>query len=51
MAHLVEMANGKSSDGVSSLMDLEVTSYDQRSSIIVGSSEEVDKVLKILNSE
>ncbi|KAL4474676.1 hypothetical protein ABPG72_002269 [Tetrahymena utriculariae] len=49
LAHLVEMAKGKSSDGKNSLMELEITSYDQRSGIIVGSTEEVDKILSTLN--
>ncbi|EGR30678.1 hypothetical protein IMG5_126140 [Ichthyophthirius multifiliis] len=51
LAHLVEMAGGKSSDGKNSLMELEITGYDQRSEIIVGSKDEVEKVEQFLNEK
>lgn len=49
LAHLVEMAGGKANDGVNSLMELEVTSHDQRSAIIAGSAKEVEWVVETLN--
>lgn len=49
LAHLVEKAGGKSNDGVNSLMELEITSHDQRSAIIAGSSKEVEWVVETLN--
>jgi len=43
------MAGGKSSDGNINMMDVEVKSYDQRLGIIVGSEEEVERVVNFLN--
>lgn len=44
IAFLVEKAGGLSSDGEKSLMDLQITDYCQKSDIIIGSKEEVERV-------
>jgi len=44
LGFLVVKAGGKASLGKTPLLDLEVTSYDQRTDIIVGSTEEVNLV-------
>jgi fructose-1,6-bisphosphatase len=49
-AYLVEQAGGASSDGSGSLLDKKITACDQRTPIIVGSSNEVVCALKLLNS-
>lgn len=47
-AHIVENAGGKASDGTKPMLDLLPTSLHMRSPIILGSSEDVDDVLKII---
>jgi len=49
LSFLVHKAGGDSYDGKESLMELEVLSYDQRHSIIVGSVEEVQIFKQIWN--
>jgi len=47
-AYLVEQAGGKASDGTQSILDKEITDLHQRTPIIIGSKNEVDKVCKQL---
>jgi len=49
-AHLVEMCGGKTSDGVTggSLRDVKITGIDQRTPVIVGSGDEVDRFNKVV---
>ena len=48
IAFLTEKAGGKSSYGHASLLDLKITALTQKSDIIVGSAEEVERVEKYL---
>ncbi|MBI3336479.1 fructose-1,6-bisphosphatase [Candidatus Peregrinibacteria bacterium] len=47
-AYLIEQAGGASSDGRNSLLDKKITSLDQRTPIIVGSKNEVERCCKVL---
>lgn len=44
MAYLVHKAGGSSTDGTQSIMDIVVVDYSQKSSICVGSQEEIDRI-------
>lgn len=48
IAYLCEMAQGKSSDGEMSILDVPVKGYDHVHDIIIGSSEEVDRCDRFL---
>ena len=48
IAFLCEMANGSSSDGKISLMDVKCTGYNHIHDIIIGSSEEVERCVRFL---
>ena len=43
IAFLIEQANGKATNGIQDILNLEVTNIHQRSSFIFGSSEEVEE--------
>lgn len=45
---LIEKAGGKSTNGAESILDIVVTSYVMRSTLCVGSSEEVDRFQKVV---
>ena len=49
-AFLIEEAGGSSSDGKTSILDVEITSLDQRTPFIAGSKNEVERVVKTLNT-
>ncbi len=49
-SYLIEQAGGSSSDGTASILDKQITAVDQRTPIIVGSKEEVERVVKRLQS-
>ena len=49
-AYLVEEAGGLSSDGVQSILDKKITDVDQRTAIIIGSKNEVEKTVGILSA-
>merc|ERR1719270_342083 len=48
MAHIVENAGGKASDGTKPILDIQPTGLHVRSPIFLGSSDDVDDVLKII---
>jgi len=48
IAFLAEMAQGSSSDGERSILDVPVTGYDHVHDIIIGSAEEVDRCVRFL---
>jgi len=48
MAHIVENAGGKASDGTKPILDIQPTGLHVRSPIFLGSSDDVDEVLKII---
>ena len=47
-AYLIEQAGGKASDGTQSILDVKITEIDQRTPLIIGSSNEVDRTVKAL---
>ena len=49
-AYLVEEAGGLSSDGTQSILDKPITEIDQRTAIIIGSKNEVEKTVSILSA-
>lgn len=49
LAYLVEQAEGASSDGERSLLDVPIDAVDQRSPIIIGSPAEVARVCRVLS--
>jgi len=51
IAFLIEKAGGKTSDGVRSVLDVEIKGYKQRISFIAGSSNEVDNIVKTLEEK
>ncbi len=48
VAFLIEKAGGKTSDQKSSVLDVEIKSYDQRISFICGSNNDVDYIVNKL---
>jgi fructose-1,6-bisphosphatase len=48
IAFLIEKAGGKTSDLNQSILDVKITGYDQRTSLVCGSSNDVDHVIKTL---
>lgn len=50
LAFIVEAAGGASSDGVSSILELPITSLDARTPICLGSPLEVEKALPCLQA-
>lgn len=50
-AYLIEQAGGASSDGKNSLLDKKIESLDQRTPIIVGSKNEVQRCCKVLKGK
>jgi len=48
VSFLVEKAGGKSSNGKSSILDVEISGYYQKGNIVVGSAEEVDRVVRFI---
>jgi fructose-1,6-bisphosphatase I len=50
-AYLIEQAGGKSSDGAISLLEKKIKQIDQRSQIIIGSSNEVERIVRLLQSQ
>jgi len=48
VSFLVEKAGGKSTDGKKSILDVEVVSYVMKSTLCLGSAEEVDRYEKLL---
>ncbi|MHC5008551.1 MAG: class 1 fructose-bisphosphatase [Planctomycetota bacterium] len=48
MAMIIEQAGGKASDGTGCVLDIEPTELHQRTPVVIGSSAEVDDVLKHL---
>jgi len=48
-AFLVEEAGGLSSDGTQSILDKPITDIDQRTAVIIGSKNEVEKTVKMLS--
>jgi fructose-1,6-bisphosphatase I len=49
LAYIVEHAGGASSDGSKSVLDVVITDIHQRCQVILGSSEEVKRVCKVLH--
>jgi len=49
-AYLVEEAGGLSSDGTQSILDKKITDVDQRTAIIIGSKNEVEKTVRTLSA-
>ena len=49
-SYLVEQAGGASSDGIQAILDKEITDLHQRTPIIIGSKNEVERVCKILGT-
>ncbi len=49
-AYLVEEAGGLSSDGTQSILDKEITHVDQRTAVIIGSKNEVEKTVQMLSN-
>lgn len=47
-AYLMEQAGGSASDGTMSILDKEITSIDQRTPIIIGSKDEVERSCRLL---
>jgi fructose-1,6-bisphosphatase I len=47
-AYLVEQAGGSASDGVNSVLDRPIRTLDERTPLIIGSKEEVERVCKTL---
>ena len=47
-AFLIEEAGGLSSDGTQSILDKPITDIDQRTAVIIGSTNEVEKTVKML---
>eukprot|EP01068_Selenidium_serpulae_P016761 Selendium_serpulae@DN6319_c0_g1_i2.p1 len=50
LALLLELAGGKASDGARPVLDIPVTSMDQRTALIAGTAEEVDRCLTSLKA-
>jgi fructose-1,6-bisphosphatase I len=50
MAFLVEQAGGKAHNGTERILDIEPKEFHQRTPLIIGSSEMVDQVVKMMNS-
>ena len=48
-AYLVEQAGGSASNGSESILDLEISSLDQRTPIVIGSNNEVATVVNLLS--
>ncbi|MDA1208506.1 MAG: fructose-1,6-bisphosphatase [bacterium] len=48
-AYLIDQAGGKSSNGMQSILDLKITDIDQRTPLIIGSSNEVDRTVNALS--
>jgi fructose-1,6-bisphosphatase I len=48
MAMIVEQAGGKASDGTGRVLEIEPTELHQRTPVVIGSTTEVDHVLKHL---
>ncbi len=51
MAFLVEQAGGKASNGQMRIMDIQPTEFHQRTPLIIGSSNMVDQVIKMMAGE
>ena len=51
LAFLIEKAGGKASDGVTNLLDMQISSINHKVNFIAGSSEDVDYVVSELNEE
>jgi fructose-1,6-bisphosphatase I len=45
----MEQAGGASSDGTKAILDIEITDLHQRTPIIIGSRNEVERVCSLLN--
>lgn len=48
LSFLMEKAGGKTTDGAKSCLEQVVEGYDQKSTVIMGSKDEVDLILKFL---
>ena len=51
LAYLMEQAGGAASDGIISILDKKITNIDQRSPIIIGSKNEVERSCKVLAAQ
>ncbi|MCG3137958.1 MAG: Fructose-1,6-bisphosphatase class 1 [Phycisphaerae bacterium] len=51
MAFIAEQASGKASDGVQAIMEKRPTSLHQRTPLIIGSADEVERVLELCNGK
>jgi|TARA_B100001971_G_C18223252_1_gene558631 fructose-1,6-bisphosphatase I len=49
LSYLMEQAGGASSDGTKAILDIEITDLHQRTPIIIGSRNEVERVCSLLN--
>ena len=51
LAFIIEKAGGLSSDGTMSLLDVKVDGYYQKSTLIIGSKDEVDRLQRFVLNE
>ena len=51
VAFLIEKAGGKTSDGVRSVLDIEIKGYKQRISFIAGSTNDVNMIVQTIKDE
>ena len=51
VAFLIEKAGGKTSDGIRSLLDVEINGFKQKSSFVAGSSNDVEKIISSIKEE